>query len=106
MLRDSSPVVESGRFPYKERVAEILEAALDLHAAERSEFLDKACGKDTELRQEIESLLGFEERARDFIEAPAYEVASKILTEADAELKAGQILGDYRILSLLGEGCP
>ena len=104
MLRDSSPVVESGRFPYKERVAEILEAALDLHAAERSEFLDKACGKDTELRQEIESLLGFEERARDFIEAPAYEVASKILTEADAELKAGQILGDYRILSLLGEG--
>ena len=87
-----------------DRIAEIVEAALEREPAERGRFVDEACGADARLRAEVESLLTFQQQASDFIEAPAYEIASRILTEADGELKPGQTLGDYRVLSLLGEG--
>lgn len=87
-----------------ERVAEIVEGALEREPAERRRFVDEACSTDANLRAEVESLLGFQEQARDFIESPAYEIASGILVEHNGELKPGQILGDYKIVSLLGEG--
>jgi tetratricopeptide (TPR) repeat protein/predicted Ser/Thr protein kinase len=104
MQRDFKPVGEADSFPYADRVAEVVEAALERNPAERRQFVDEACRNDADLRREIESLLGFQEKARNFIETPAYEVASKILVEGDGELKSGQILGDYKVLSLLGEG--
>jgi hypothetical protein len=39
------------------RVEEIYYAALDRAEGERSAFLDKACGSDTALRKQIETLL-------------------------------------------------
>ena len=90
--------------PSRERVAEIVEAALERAPAERAQFLNTACGDDIALRAEVESLLGFQNQARDFIESPAYEIASRILVEQDGELTPGQTLGDYQVLSLLGEG--
>src|SRR5262249_15321266 len=59
---------------------------------------------DVDLRREVESLLGFEEKATDFIEKPAYEVAAQRLAQEGGELKAGEKLGDYKIVSLIGEG--
>src|ERR1044072_2388840 len=90
--------------PSRERVAEIVEAALERAPAERAQFLNTACGNDIALRAEVESLLGFQNQARDFIESPAYEIASRILVEQDGELTPGQTLGDYQVLYLLGEG--
>jgi serine/threonine protein kinase/tetratricopeptide (TPR) repeat protein len=87
-----------------ERIAEIVEAALERDPAERARFVDAACGDDAALHAEVESLLGFQEKARDFIEIPVSEVASRILVESDGELKPGEILGDYKVVSLLGEG--
>ncbi|HEX5491216.1 MAG TPA: protein kinase [Candidatus Udaeobacter sp.] len=87
-----------------DHIAEIVQAALECGAAERAQFLEEACGDDRSLRVEVESLLGFQEKARDFIESPAYEVASNILVEHNGELQPGQILGDYEIVSLLGQG--
>jgi serine/threonine protein kinase len=90
--------------PSSERVAEIVEAALERTLAEREQFLEEACAGDVLLRTEVESLLGFQDRARTFIESPAYEIASTILVEKNSELTPGQRLGDYNIVSLLGEG--
>jgi tetratricopeptide (TPR) repeat protein len=87
-----------------EQVAEIVESAIEREPAQRAEFLDEACGEDAALRAEVESLLGFQEQASDFIETPAYEAVSHVLAQGDGELKSGQILGDYKIVSLLGEG--
>jgi serine/threonine protein kinase len=87
-----------------ERIADLVEAALECGPAEQAQFLSDACGDDSDLRAEVESLLGFQQEASHFIEAPAYEAASRILVEVDRELKPGQLLGDYKILSLLGEG--
>ena len=87
-----------------ERVAELVESALELEAAERINLLDRACGDDCELRAEVESLLKFQPQARSFIEAPAYEVAAETLAADSGELKPGDRIAEYEIESLLGEG--
>src|ERR1700761_2369476 len=87
-----------------QRVAEIVETALELNAAERPSFLDSSCGNDLALRKEVESLLGYQKEASDFIEGPAYLSAAPELAAEGGELRPGDLLGDYRILSLLGEG--
>ena len=51
-----------------ERVKDLFSAALEREAAERDAFLDEACGGDTELRAEIDSLLAAHDTTGDFIE--------------------------------------
>src|ERR1700720_698890 len=87
-----------------ERVAEIVERAVELPFERRRALIRDLCGNDAELRAEVESLLEFQEKARDFIEAPAYQVVSETLIEGNGALQCGQLLGDYKVLSLLGEG--
>jgi len=87
-----------------ERVAEIVDRALETQGDERAKLMAELCGNDSELRQEAESLLNFEAKARGFIESPAYESAAHAFVEGVAELRIGQTLGDCKILSLLGEG--
>src|ERR1700682_1445102 len=87
-----------------QHVAEIVEAALERDAADLPSFLDESCGDDPPLRKEIESLLAYQKEATDFIEAPAYASAAGSLTEESGELKPGDLLGEHKILSLLGQG--
>ena len=42
------------------KISDILEAVLEQDEKERSEYLTQICGGDTDLRQEIESLLSFQ----------------------------------------------
>ena len=46
-------------------------AALELDAAERTAFLNQACGSDEGLRREVESLLTYHGTANDFGALPA-----------------------------------
>jgi len=62
--------------PSWHRVKEIIEAALARPAAERAAFVLRACGDDTSLRTEVESLLAAMEQAGNFIEQPALELMS------------------------------
>ena len=62
-----------------DRVEELCQQALELDEGRRAEFLESACGSDDGLRQEVESLLAYERKAQQFIEAPALEVAGQIL---------------------------
>jgi non-specific serine/threonine protein kinase/serine/threonine-protein kinase len=87
-----------------ERVADIVESALECDLSGRTEFFEKACGDDVDLRKEVESLLGFANKATDFIEKPAYEIAAETIAGPSGGLKAGEQLGEYKILSLIGEG--
>jgi hypothetical protein len=45
------------------------------------------------LRRELESLLGFETEAANFIETPAVHLAAEMLAEDEAKSKAGQMIG-------------
>ncbi len=89
-----------------ERLAELVEHAFELEGAERTSFLEKTCGDDVELRKEVEALLAEQEPAAKLMNAPAIELGAKLLQQDDdaGELHAGEMLGDYRIVSLLGEG--
>jgi serine/threonine protein kinase len=86
-----------------ERVAEIVEEALESSADKRRRLIVDLCGDDADLRVEVDSLLRFQEKAFSFIEIPAFELAAKIIANENGKLKSGEQLGDYKIVSLLGE---
>src|SRR5262247_1839416 len=86
------------------RIERLWNAALELPQPERAAFLAEACEGDEELRREVESLLRFDLRAKNFIESPALEVAAQGQAEQQEESLIGRMIGHYQILSLLGEG--
>jgi eukaryotic-like serine/threonine-protein kinase len=87
-----------------ERIAEIVERALEVEIGERGPLLVDLCGDDQELFVEVASLLHFQEKARDFIEQPAVETVAELLASERCGLQAGDELDGYKIISLLGEG--
>ena len=89
--------------PHWDNLKEIFHAVVILPVNERSAHLDKACGHDLSLRAAVESLLKSHEETGNFVDNPAYEAAAEMLIDG-VELKAGQTVGHYQILSLLGEG--
>ena len=56
------------------------------------------------MRREVESLLTSHERAENFIEVPAFEVAPELVTNDKAGALVGKLIGHYRIESLIGVG--
>lgn len=83
----------------------------------RAAYLDEACGRDTDLRVEIEALLVEHARLGDFLETPASGLAelrgSLAHHDGDkpcsgpsrrAEESESRFLGDYRILREIGCG--
>ena len=54
------------------RVEELFHAALQLKKNGRADFVRQACAGDEELLHEVESLLAHDDKARDFIETPAF----------------------------------
>jgi len=85
------------------QVEEMYHSAAALQPEERGGFLEQACGGDTKLRQEVESLLAHERTAENFIESPALQVAASLM-DGTQPLAVGQQVDHYRIVSLLGEG--
>ena len=63
------------------QIEELYHAALEREVGQRAAHLEEACGADEALRHEVESLLAQHEKAGDFIEAPAAEVAARALAE-------------------------
>ena len=58
--------------PYdRQRLKEVFAAARALPASERQAYLSAACAGNEALRQEVESLLASDERAKSFLESPA-----------------------------------
>jgi serine/threonine protein kinase len=82
------------------RAKEVFAAARALTGDERRKYLLGACGGDESLRQEVESLLASDERAKTFLESPA------VLDTArhPSSTIEGQRLGVYQIQALLGAG--
>jgi serine/threonine protein kinase len=86
------------------QIDELFLAALEHNDEERAKFLNGACGSDVSLRNEVESLIASHEQADTFIERQAFEAAAQILVEDQSSLAAGQLIGHYEIIRLLGEG--
>ena len=84
------------------RIKEIFDSAQKLSAAERPDFLDRACGDDKSLREEVEALLTADASNENFLNSPAWEMAAEIVVET--EFSAGQKIGPYTISCPLGSG--
>jgi len=86
------------------RVAEIVDQALELSPEQRAKLIVDLCDDDVDLRREVESRLGVDEKATDFTEKPGSVIVAKRFVDLADELTAGERLGDYKIISLIGEG--
>lgn len=76
-----------------QRVEALYEEALQRAPAERSSFLDEACGDDSVLREEVHNLLAEHEADPDFLGEPL------IIGQEDPEE-----IGPYRLERLIGQG--
>ena len=87
-----------------QEVERLYHSTLAREVSERAAYLVRACAGDEGLRREVESLLAYEERAENFIESPALDVAAKILAEGQHATGPGQQINHYKIISPIGEG--
>lgn len=85
-------------------VEKIYHAVLEVSPTERDSFLQKFCGGDTELRQEIESLLSYENDFDSLIDSAPKSLAEEVFSlKKDSDLINKQI-NQYKIERKIGEG--
>src|SRR5262245_8950146 len=82
------------------RISELYHAALARTPEERAAFLKDACAGDERLREEIESLLGYQS-IPGFLEAPAVAIAG---VAAGGHMGIPRDFGSYHLISPLGSG--
>jgi eukaryotic-like serine/threonine-protein kinase len=90
------------------QIDELFDAVLDLPEFQREAFLSAKCGADTELKNEVLTLLDAQNQTDNFLERSAIGVAAQRLAveqslAPDSRL-IGKKVGTYRIESLLGSG--
>src|SRR6478672_11624727 len=102
------PRTERGRKLMKperwKQVNDLFQSAVVRAPEERAAFLDESCYGDEGMRREVESLLTSHERAENFIEIPAFEVAPELVPNDSGDALVGKLIGHYRIESLIGVG--
>src|SRR5688572_5327334 len=87
-----------------QQVKEIFNSAIMYRPEDRSSFVAQACSGDENLRSEVESLIASHEESGDFIDQPAFELAASLLAGDRTELKSGQTIGSYEVLSFISRG--
>jgi len=88
--------------PYdRQRLKGVFAGARALPASDRQAYLSAACAGNEALRQEVESLLASDERAKSFLETPA---AVQVQDAFAAKNLEGQRIGSYQIEAWIGAG--
>jgi serine/threonine-protein kinase len=85
------------------RLKELFAGARALPAEQRPTYLAEACGGNDALREEVASLLAADQRAKNFLEAPAVVRADDARHQTRSMME-GQRLGVYQVLAPLGAG--
>jgi serine/threonine protein kinase len=90
-------------------IERLYHAALERSIEERAAFLTEACGNDGALRRELDSLLEYHTRARDFIETPAGDgrlatVVRQLEASSIPGRFIGRVFGSYEVKALIAAG--
>jgi len=86
------------------QVNQLFHEALERAGQDRADFLKGACGGDESLRLAVERMLAAREQAGSFLNAPAFDAVANSLIQKHSDSLIGCVIGQYRILSKLGEG--
>ena len=86
------------------RIDEIFQIALELEPRERASYISQACSGDAALLKEVQELLASDNQEWELIGTPAFEMVAPLLAKDQPELAAGDSIGHYQIVSLLGVG--
>ncbi|MCC6262905.1 MAG: serine/threonine protein kinase [Bryobacterales bacterium] len=92
------------------RVKHLFQEALAVEPQSRVDLLDRECGEDVALREEVDGLLASYEDISVSLDAPTHvplfgSVLRQVREEVSrGEALIGQTIGQYRIESLIGEG--
>jgi serine/threonine protein kinase/tetratricopeptide (TPR) repeat protein len=101
-------VSTTGRQDLLRRALALFQQAAELPPAEREALLREQCAAEPELRRQVEALAAADERAGDFLAAPAAEQLGPWFNETGGDPVdipwAGRRLGSYRIVRELGRG--
>jgi WD40 repeat protein/serine/threonine protein kinase len=101
--------------PVADLIESILIAAVDIEpAAERRQFIERACGGDPELRRRVAELVENHFDAGRFLEEPAVDPAdtASFATRAaepsaaprESSAAPGEVVGQYKLVQEIGEG--
>src|SRR6185503_7955876 len=86
------------------RLESLFEQASTLEEPERSAFLDAMCAGDTELRAELEAMLGAREHASDWLDSLAASAAESLTGDLDRAAPPERLFGAWRAIRELGRG--
>jgi serine/threonine protein kinase len=88
------------------RIEEVFLEAAELPAAEAFAFLDRACGDDVELRQEVQALLRSDLEAHQGLSAAVETAAARVQSAFNSTSSAyiGQHVGPYQVVREIGRG--
>ena len=84
----------------------LFHAALELEGDAREALLQRTAETDRALSDEVRSLLARHKPAEDFLDKPAWAVASDLILEPEGpdQSLAGKQIGSYRIIEQVGRG--
>jgi serine/threonine protein kinase len=83
------------------QVKQILDSAMHTSASERGAFVERACGEDTSLCKDVNSLLAWETTISNYPQSPIARAEDGALAARDL---TNEKLGHYQILEKLGAG--
>ncbi|HKR60202.1 MAG TPA: serine/threonine-protein kinase, partial [Pyrinomonadaceae bacterium] len=92
-----------------QKISELFEAALERPVEERAAFLADACAGDDETHRRLQAMLAVDARDDLLIDRPAYQALSStalpsMLSSNESLSFTGEMVGDYRLASVLGRG--
>jgi serine/threonine protein kinase/Tol biopolymer transport system component len=88
-----------------EKIEKLFNTAVKIEAREREDFLSRACPDDPEMRRELAALLSEDEKSSDILDESVIDRGLRLLAgNKENSLTAGEMVGNYKIVSLLGAG--
>lgn len=86
------------------RIEELYHQALELPVEERDGFVHSRCGGDLAFEERLKSLLSFDDQFDSVIDIPPEDLAAELLSSAGVADLSGTELGNFSIISKIGEG--
>ena len=81
------------------QIEDLYHAALELPRAKREAFIKNSCGRDEDLRRELETLLAVNKSSNNFFDSPPLSLAAEMFLEKERRANlAGKEISHYKII--------